>query len=145
MAPIKVDPDKVREFKDAECFYKWLGKHHDKEYELWIKIHKMDSGLRSITPKEAIFSAPAPPVEQCGSDRPGNAHWSVRNNLNPFFLHGPMKLRRWTQRRLRVLFPVPVDIGGDELQPGHSPIRVHVEDDVRWDVAKEVLGVGLRK
>ena len=54
MAPIKVDPDKVREFKDAECFYKWLGKHHDKENELWIKIHKVDSGLRSITPKEAI-------------------------------------------------------------------------------------------
>ena len=54
MAPVKVDPDKVREFKDAESFYKWLGKHHDKEDELWIKIHKVDSGLKSITPKEAI-------------------------------------------------------------------------------------------
>ena len=54
MAPIKVDPDKVREFKDAESFYKWLGKHHEKETELWIKIHKAGSGLRSITPKEAI-------------------------------------------------------------------------------------------
>jgi uncharacterized protein YdeI (YjbR/CyaY-like superfamily) len=54
MAPIKVDPDKVREFKDAESLYKWLGKHHDKKDELWIKIHKVDSGLKSITPKEAI-------------------------------------------------------------------------------------------
>jgi len=54
MASVKVDPDKVREFKDAECFYKWLGKRHDKESELWIKIHKLDSGLTSITPKEAI-------------------------------------------------------------------------------------------
>jgi uncharacterized protein YdeI (YjbR/CyaY-like superfamily) len=54
MPPIKVDPDKVREFKDAESFYKWLGKRHDKEYELWIKIHKVNSGLRSITPQEAI-------------------------------------------------------------------------------------------
>ena len=54
MAPVKVDPDKVREFKDAESFYKWLGKHHDKEDEVWIKIHKVDSGLKSITPKEAI-------------------------------------------------------------------------------------------
>ena len=54
MAPVKVDLDKVREFKDAECFYKWLGMHHDKEYELWIKIHKVDSGLKSITPKQAI-------------------------------------------------------------------------------------------
>ena len=25
MAPVKVDPDKVRAFKDAESFYKWLG------------------------------------------------------------------------------------------------------------------------
>ena len=54
MAPIKVDPDKVREFKDAESFYKWLGKNHDKADEIWIKIHKVDSGLKSITPKEAI-------------------------------------------------------------------------------------------
>ena len=54
MAPVKVDSDKVREFEDAESFYKWLGKYHDKEDELWIKIHKVDSGLKSITPKEAI-------------------------------------------------------------------------------------------
>ena len=54
MPPIKVDPNKVREFKDAESFYRWLGKHHHKESELWIKIHKLDSGLASITPREAI-------------------------------------------------------------------------------------------
>ncbi len=54
MASVKVDPDRVREFKDAESFYKWLGKYYDKEAEIWIKIHKVDSGLKSITPKEAI-------------------------------------------------------------------------------------------
>jgi uncharacterized protein YdeI (YjbR/CyaY-like superfamily) len=54
MAPFKIDPEKVHEFKDAESFYEWLGKHHDKESEVWIKIHKADSGLESITPKEAI-------------------------------------------------------------------------------------------
>ncbi len=54
MAPVKVDPDKVRTFKDAESFYKWLGKNHDRESEVWIKIHKVGSGLKSITPKEAI-------------------------------------------------------------------------------------------
>lgn len=54
MAPIKVRADKVREFKDAKSFYTWLGKHHGKEDEVWIKIHKVDSGLESITPKEAI-------------------------------------------------------------------------------------------
>jgi uncharacterized protein YdeI (YjbR/CyaY-like superfamily) len=54
MAPVKINPDKIRAFKDAESFHKWLGKHHDKEDEIWIKIHKVDSGLRSITPKQAI-------------------------------------------------------------------------------------------
>lgn len=54
MAPVTVDPDKVREFPTEASFYKWLGKHHDKESEVWIKIHKVGSGLKSITPKEAI-------------------------------------------------------------------------------------------
>ena len=54
MAPVKVDPDKVHEFPTEASFHKWLGKHHDKESEVWIKIHKVGSGLKSITPKEAI-------------------------------------------------------------------------------------------
>ena len=54
MAPVKVDPEKVRAFKDAASFYNWLAKRHDKDDEVWIKIHKVDSGLKSITPKEAI-------------------------------------------------------------------------------------------
>jgi uncharacterized protein YdeI (YjbR/CyaY-like superfamily) len=43
-----------REFKTAEGFYKWLARNHDKASEIWIKIHKVNSGLKSITPKEAI-------------------------------------------------------------------------------------------
>ena len=54
MAPVKVDPRKVRAFKDAAAFCRWLAKHHDKEDEVWINIHKVDSGLKSITSKEAI-------------------------------------------------------------------------------------------
>lgn len=54
MAAVIVNPDKVREFKSAGSFYRWLSRRHDKEDELWIKIYKVDSGLKSITPKEAI-------------------------------------------------------------------------------------------
>ena len=54
MPPVRIDPAKVRAFKDATSFYKWLARHHDKDDEIWIKIHKVDSGLKSITPKEAI-------------------------------------------------------------------------------------------
>jgi uncharacterized protein YdeI (YjbR/CyaY-like superfamily) len=56
MAPVHVDPEKIREFESFDAFYKWLAQHHASEDwdELWIKIHKVDSGLQSITAKEAI-------------------------------------------------------------------------------------------
>ena len=54
MAPVEIDPAKVHEFKDFQSFYDWLGVHHRNEDEVWIKIHKVSSGLPSITPKEAI-------------------------------------------------------------------------------------------
>jgi uncharacterized protein YdeI (YjbR/CyaY-like superfamily) len=54
MAPIKVDSAKVKTFKTEAAFYAWLSKNHAKKQELWIKIHKVGSGLKSITPKEAI-------------------------------------------------------------------------------------------
>jgi uncharacterized protein YdeI (YjbR/CyaY-like superfamily) len=54
MAPVKINPDNIRTFSDAESFHKWLGKHHDREGEIWIKIYKVDSGIKSITPKQAI-------------------------------------------------------------------------------------------
>ena len=46
MAPVKINPDRIRAFKDAASFYNWLGKHHDSEDEIWIKIHKVDSGFK---------------------------------------------------------------------------------------------------
>lgn len=54
MAPVHVDPDKVHEFADSQKFYRWLARNHAKETEVWIKIHKVDSGLKSITALEAI-------------------------------------------------------------------------------------------
>ena len=54
MAPVLVNPDKVREFADARSFYAWLGQHHATDDEIWIKTHKLGSGLASITAKEAI-------------------------------------------------------------------------------------------
>jgi len=54
MPPVTVDPSKVHEFKNADAFYRWLGKHHARETEVWIKIHKVGSGLPSIKPTEAI-------------------------------------------------------------------------------------------
>ncbi|RUW23785.1 hypothetical protein EN858_32615 [Mesorhizobium sp. M4B.F.Ca.ET.215.01.1.1] len=47
-------PARLHEFADAERFRAWLARHHASETEVWINIHKVGSGLPSITPKEAI-------------------------------------------------------------------------------------------
>ena len=54
MPPVIVDPQRIREFKTEAAFEAWLSKHHDRWPELWIKIHKKDSGLPSITHLQAI-------------------------------------------------------------------------------------------
>jgi uncharacterized protein YdeI (YjbR/CyaY-like superfamily) len=54
MAPFKIDFDHVHEFKTAAAFERWLKANHAKEDEVWIKLHKKDSGLASITAREAI-------------------------------------------------------------------------------------------
>ena len=54
MAAVKVDPRNVHEFENEQSFYVWLGENWNRETEVWIKIHKVSSGLASITPKEAV-------------------------------------------------------------------------------------------
>jgi uncharacterized protein YdeI (YjbR/CyaY-like superfamily) len=54
MAPVVVDPSRIKEFANEKAFETWLSKHHDKDTELWIRIYKKGSGVRSVTPAEAI-------------------------------------------------------------------------------------------
>ncbi len=54
MASVTVNPESVCEFADEQSFYDWLAQHHDTKDEVWIKLHKLSSGLASITPKQAI-------------------------------------------------------------------------------------------
>jgi uncharacterized protein YdeI (YjbR/CyaY-like superfamily) len=57
MVPFHVDFDKVHEFVDREAFYQWLSTHHGEQAEVWIKIHKVNSGRRSVSPAQAIEAA----------------------------------------------------------------------------------------
>ncbi len=54
MAPVVVDPDKIREFADRQAFYDWLAQHHASEDEIWIRIFKKASGRPTINAVEAI-------------------------------------------------------------------------------------------
>lgn len=49
-----VDPTKVREFESEQHFYDWLREHGEIEREVWIRIFKVRSGVRSISPAQAI-------------------------------------------------------------------------------------------
>lgn len=51
---VDVDPSKVHEFGDPAAFYAWLAAHHHDETEVWIKIHKVRSGKKTISPTQAI-------------------------------------------------------------------------------------------
>ena len=45
---------KTRSFRTAAAFETWLSANHDRETELWLKVHKKDSGLPSVTCPEAL-------------------------------------------------------------------------------------------
>lgn|SRR5690606_11638989 len=54
MAPVIPNPARIRSFRTETAFEKWLAAHHDREPELWLKIHKKGSGLPSVTAAQAL-------------------------------------------------------------------------------------------
>ncbi|HXG87397.1 MAG TPA: YdeI/OmpD-associated family protein [Vicinamibacterales bacterium] len=52
--PITPDPTKIKSFRTEAAFETWLGTHHDRESEIWLKVHKKDSGLPSVTCAQAL-------------------------------------------------------------------------------------------
>ena len=54
MAPIIPDPKRIKSFRTAPAFAAWMSSNHDKQPELWLKIHKKDSGVPTVTPAEAL-------------------------------------------------------------------------------------------
>ena len=49
--------DEPKFFKTAGAWRKWLEKNHDRAPEIWVGLHKKDSGLPSVTYKEAVDQA----------------------------------------------------------------------------------------
>jgi len=54
MAPIVPNPAKIKSFRDQAAFAAWMKANHARETEIWLKVHKKDSGLRSVTTAEAL-------------------------------------------------------------------------------------------
>lgn len=54
MAQVIPDPKKIKSFRSAAEFEKWLSKQHDSETELWLRVYKKDSGQPTVTVAEAL-------------------------------------------------------------------------------------------
>lgn len=54
MASMIPNPKKIRSFRTGTAFERWLAANHDRETELWLKIHKKDSGLATVTHAQAL-------------------------------------------------------------------------------------------
>lgn len=54
MAPVIPNPRKIKAFRSATEFEAWLAKNHDRETELWLKIHKKTSGCATVTYAQAL-------------------------------------------------------------------------------------------
>ncbi len=54
MAPVTPDPKKIKPFRTAAAFEKWLSVNHARASEIWIRIYKKDSGLPTVTHAQAL-------------------------------------------------------------------------------------------
>ena len=54
MAPVTPDPRRIKPFRTAAAFEAWLRANHDRADEIWVKFHKKDSGLPTVTYAEAL-------------------------------------------------------------------------------------------
>jgi uncharacterized protein YdeI (YjbR/CyaY-like superfamily) len=54
MPPIIPDPKKIKSFRTEAAFETWLAANHARETELWLKIHKKDSGLPTVSSAQAL-------------------------------------------------------------------------------------------
>jgi uncharacterized protein YdeI (YjbR/CyaY-like superfamily) len=54
VAPVVPNPKKIRAFPSEAAFETWLRANHDRELEIWVKIHKKETGLRTVTHAQAL-------------------------------------------------------------------------------------------
>jgi len=54
MAAVVPDEKRIKAFSTRKALEAWMRANHGRAPEIWIKIHKKDSGLKSITAAEAL-------------------------------------------------------------------------------------------
>jgi uncharacterized protein YdeI (YjbR/CyaY-like superfamily) len=54
MAAVVPDKKHIRSFASAKALETWMRANHARQPELWLKVHKKASGLKSVTTPEAL-------------------------------------------------------------------------------------------
>ena len=125
MPPVIPDPTKIHALRSQAAFETWMRKHHARETEVWVKIHKKDSGLTSVTAAEALE------IALC---------WGWIDAIRKSF-DAQSFLQRYTPRRKKSMWSqvnrehVARLIKAGRMTPhGHQQIDA-AKADGRWDAA----------
>ena len=54
MAPVVPDPDKIKSFPTDAALERWMRSNHARESELWLRIYRKSSGVRTVTHAQAL-------------------------------------------------------------------------------------------
>jgi uncharacterized protein YdeI (YjbR/CyaY-like superfamily) len=54
MAPVIPNPKRIKSFRTEAQFETWMRANHDRETEIWLKIHKKETGLPTVTHVQAL-------------------------------------------------------------------------------------------
>jgi uncharacterized protein YdeI (YjbR/CyaY-like superfamily) len=54
MPAVIPDPTRIKSFRNQAAFEAWMRRNHDRETEIWLKVHKKGSGLATVTVAEAL-------------------------------------------------------------------------------------------
>jgi len=54
MAPVIPNPKHIKSFRTERAFERWLTANHARQFELWLRIYKKDSGVPTVTHAQAL-------------------------------------------------------------------------------------------
>ena len=54
MAPVIPNPKHIKSFRTERAFERWLTANHARQFELWLRIYKKDSGVQTVTHAQAL-------------------------------------------------------------------------------------------
>ena len=57
MPPVQPDPARIKPFRTAAAFARWLEANHAREPEIWVRIYKKATGKPTVTHAEALDAA----------------------------------------------------------------------------------------